>query len=130
MKRLVRGHFFLYPYRQVVTRQICIFLLLHKNNQVLASAPEDLWIGDAQCILLVGITYQAITAGWMSCEQLSCLRIQLDLGSIANIDLGEVVLIEVTIHHLTVFHDVLTLQLLLGTEYIPSGVQLDRKSVV
>lgn len=36
--------------------------LLHENNQVLAGAPENLRVGDAESILLVGITNQSIRA--------------------------------------------------------------------
>ena len=47
--------------------------LLNKHYKILAGAPENLWIGDAERILLVGITYQCIRAGWVGSEQLSRL---------------------------------------------------------
>lgn len=36
--------------------------LFHQNYQILAGAPEYLWVGNTQGILLVGVTYQTITA--------------------------------------------------------------------
>ena len=37
-----------------------VFGLLHKDNQILAGAPEELRIGDAENILLISITLQSI----------------------------------------------------------------------
>jgi hypothetical protein len=36
--------------------------LLHEDNQILAGAPAELWIGDAENILLVDITLKSICA--------------------------------------------------------------------
>ena len=37
-----------------------VYGLLHKDNQILAGAPEELRIGDAENILLVGIALQSV----------------------------------------------------------------------
>ena len=60
----------------------------------------------------------------MSSEQLGRLRVELDLRNLTDIYLCKVALVEVTSHYLAILHDVLVLQLLLGTEYIPCSVEL------
>ena len=44
----------------------CIILpvaaLSHEDNEVFARAPEHLWIGDAQSVLLVGIAIESVAA--------------------------------------------------------------------
>ena len=57
-------------------------------------------------------------------QQFSRLRVQLDLLVNTDIDLREVVLVEVTLQHLTILQDALFLQLALRTEHEPSGIQL------
>ena len=57
-------------------------------------------------------------------QQFSRLRVQLDLLVNTDIDLREVVLVEVTLQHLTILQDALLLQFALRTEHEPSGIQL------
>ena len=58
----------------------------------------------------------------MSGEHLDILRVELDLREVAYIYLGEVILVEITGHHLVTLQDMLVFQLLLGAEYIPCSV--------
>ena len=67
---------------------------------------------------------ERIAACRMCCEQLGRLGIELDLRSVANINLGKIVLIEVAIHHLATFQNMLTLKFLLGTKNIPCSIEL------
>lgn len=60
----------------------------------------------------------------MSGEHLDILRVELDLREVAYIYLGEVILVEITGHHLVTLQDMLVFQLLLGAEYIPCSVDL------
>ncbi len=60
----------------------------------------------------------------MSGEHLGSLRVELDLREVAYIYLGEVILVEITGHHLVTLQDMLVFQLLLGAEYIPCSVDL------
>lgn len=60
----------------------------------------------------------------MSGEHLDILRVELDLREVAYIYLGEVILVEITGHHLVTLQDMLVFQLLLGAEYIPCSVNL------
>ena len=60
----------------------------------------------------------------MSCKELHRLRVELDFRCVADINLGEIVLVETTTHHLAILQDALTLQFFLGAKYIPSGIQL------
>ena len=60
----------------------------------------------------------------MSGEQLGILGIELDLLHIAYVNLGEVVLVEISTQHLALVVDVLVLQLLLIAKDVISGVEL------
>lgn len=60
----------------------------------------------------------------MSGEHLDILRVELDLREVAYIYLGEVILVEITGHHLVILQDMLVSQLLLGAEHIPCCVDL------
>lgn len=60
----------------------------------------------------------------MGGEKLGRLGHQLDFRDVADVNLGEVILVEITRHHLAIFDDVLLLQLLLGAKHIPSRVDL------
>ncbi len=98
--------------------------LSHQDNEVLAGAPEDFWISDSKHILLVGIALQQITAGWVHGENLSRLGVQLDFLVHADVNLGEIILVEVGLQHLITLDDSLFFQLFSCTKHKPSGVKL------
>ena len=48
-----------------------IFALFHLYDEVLAGRPEALWVGDAEHILLLGITLERVRACGMVGQDLS-----------------------------------------------------------
>ena len=97
---------------------------LYKYHKILARAPELLWIGDAQHILLVGILLQCITARGMRREQFCRPRVELNLLGDADVNLGEVITVEVRLQNLAVNIYALLFQLALGAKHIPCRMQL------
>ena len=108
---------------QWLSARMFVFLL-HEYHEILAGRPEYLRVVDAQHILLVGILLQGVRTWRMHGENACRLRVELYLLVDTDVDLGEVVLVEVRLKHLWSFEDVLFLQLLLGSEYKPCGVEL------
>ena len=101
-----------------------IGLLFDHNDKILARGPEQVRIADAQDIHLVGIALQRVTATGMDGLNLSRLRIELDLLRVSDVNLRKVVLIVTALHDLAVDKNLLVLQLFLGAEDIPCGVEL------
>ena len=77
------------------------FKLLHLYNEVLAGRPEALRIGDAEHILLLGIALERVAACGVIGQNLGRRTVELDLLVDADINLGEVFLVEVRLQHLT-----------------------------
>lgn len=70
---------------------------------------KSLRVGDAQHILLVGVTLQDIAGSWMSRQQLGGAGIELDLLVDTDVYLREIVTVEVRLQYLTVLDDALLL---------------------
>ena len=98
--------------------------LLDEHHQILAGRPEELWIGDAQHILLVDIGGEGVAARGVHGEDARRLGVELDFLVDADVNLGKVVLVEVRLQHLAILHDMLFLEFLLGAEDKPCGVEL------
>ena len=94
-------------------------------NQVLAGAPELLWIGNLQRVLFLGIAHQFISSRRVIGEDFGAFAVELDFLVDTDIDFREIILIEVAIlQYITLLQDLLFFQLSLGAKHEPSRVQI------